>query len=434
MGAEEGFEGALAAIQQTRADIRGTKDWDILTDRRPTREDMDVPRSPTTRLIRGSLAHALDFLRHDPIYKEDKGAVDGFRAEVDRLAQAADRLDVQFHKNGREIETQVDGNVQPIYVAELDLNPPKEGEVDERIPWLMIGGALSTSEQNAGLSMALALQGERVMVATHPGQMGEQSGGRGFFERIGNSGKKDLKVFSQVVEKLGSSKLNLIGHSLGGRYVLEIAGINPNVEIHDVVALAPTGFEGRSLKGVGEGFAAEDKISKVDPEQFVGMASQGNEDAYRKSGIDLVGSLKDKAIGMLSFLGSGRAAASQAIASELIADKVLPNISGDLEIWTADGDGIVNPDAIENVVGEVIRRHSESTSRLSSYVVEGAGHNIFFINGLGFVRARDEEQQARHEALVSSPQVGKRIGADALERSAAEFLLKKTIKAEASAT
>lgn len=429
MAEERGFEGALADIQQTRVNIQGTKDADILTDKRPTREDIDVPRSPTTRLIRGSLAHALNYLRNDPMYREDRAAVDRFRAEGQVLARAADRLDVQFHKNGREVETQLEnGATQPIHVTELDLNPPKEGEVDKRIPRIMIGGALSTSEQNAGLSMALALQGEKVLVMTYPGQMREQSGARGILERIANPAKKDVDAFTQVIQNLGYPQVNLIGHSMGGRYALEIAGkgaLKNKVEVHDVVSLAPTGFEKRNLKAVGDGFAAEDKVSHVDPEQFVGMALQGNEDAYRKSGIDLEGSLKDKATGLLSFLGAGRAAASQSINSSVISNHVLPNITGDLEIWTGENDKIVQEGAVQNVVREAVDRNPREASRLSYYVIEGATHNTFFINGLGYTRAREAEQEARHDAQVGIPHIGKRISVDSLERSGAEWILKQ---------
>jgi len=105
------------------------------------------------------------------------------------------------------------------------------------------------------------------------------------------------------------------------------------------------------------------------------------------------------------------------IDGEVLA-RAASNIQGDLEIWTSSNDKIINADAIAGVVGEA----PFTTNNVSLYSMEGGNHNSYFTE-FGFNRARQEEQQARHEAQTTA--IGKKVSMESVERSGAEFILKQ---------
>lgn len=392
----------------------------VTTERRPSREDNEIPRSPTTRLIRGSLAATMKDIKNDPQMRV--GLLSEFVGASREMAEDLDKLDYQFHTNGRIVEAgKGSGERESIYLAELDLREPSN-EPDTRIPWVMIGGASSISEQNAALSMALALQGERVFVLTLPDQMKEQTGGRSLREKIANSYNEDFNAFRRVIEDLGVSKVNLIGHSLGGGLVLELAGdqeLSQKVQVEDVLALDPTGFERRRIFPMAIAFKNTAKDVEKDPEAKTIMLEQGNIDAHRASGIGQENGILKPLKEGLSFLSSGRASASKRFSPEKLAE-ISGHVSGDVEIWTGESNRVVKPEAIIECVN-----NAGDVPNLSLYVIKGGKHEAIIANALGFIATHMDEKRSRAELgdLYRSKNI--KISISTLERSGAEYLLKQ---------
>jgi len=414
------IENVQGELSNTRASIQGNLDADILTDRRQVPGVENGPfRSPTNRLIRGSLAHAMKLLRDDPISaRENRGIVFDFAHGQRALTEKLDQIDLQYRDNGIEVE---DGRGGLIHVSTLDVNNPQEGE-DNRIPWVMIGGATSTSEANAALPIALAVAGEMVSVMTYPEQMRMREGGRGFSDKISNSGDDDFERFKSAIKSLGYAKINLVGHSLGGSLVLRIAA-DPEfaeiVEVQDVVALAPTGFIRKPVIGNALDFQKEGGVISADPEMEASIFKQGVMDANNPSLMgDPVG-IKGKLDFALNFASTGRAAATKTI-NEGVLERAIDNVKGDVEVWTGSEDKIIREQEVHSLVGKMSQKFP---NRISSYSLDGGSHNSFFTNAFGFVRARAEEQQARRDAGISM--VGKRIEENTLERSGAEMILRQ---------
>ena len=265
----EGIIGdAMASIAQTRQEIQGTN-ANVQTRPESSREDAEAKRSPTNRLIRGSLAHALTYLRDDPrVTGENRQVLYDFAKEERKLSTSIDKLDAQYRSNTAEYD---DGKGGKIHTVTLDLKEFAEGEEDTRTPWIMVGGASSTDEGNAGLPMAMALQGEKVTILTYPEQIKLQKGGdgRSILESLSNKGQEDLEIFKNVAPQIGYSKTNLLGHSLGGAMVLSMASdpeFASKMGIENVVVMAPTGFEKRRFTGISKAFLDEGARLNSDPE------------------------------------------------------------------------------------------------------------------------------------------------------------------------
>ncbi|MBP6913031.1 MAG: hypothetical protein KBC00_00265 [Candidatus Levybacteria bacterium] len=416
----------LAKVQTRRDAAAKTENPDITTDRRPTRENTDVPRSPTTRLIRGSLTASLKDIKNDPQMRVD--LVPGFVSESRKMAEDLDKLDVQFHKSGKFLDAGKGSDKKnSIYAVTLDLREPSN-EPDTRTPWVMIGGAYSTSEQNAALSMALALQGEKVMVVTHPEQMRDQEGRRGLLDLFKNTAKDDIGMFKNALVSTGFSKVNLLGDSVGGAFALALASdseLTKKVQIENAIILQPVGFEKRTQKELMTEGNADEKRNVNDPEAKVIMALQGNTDAYRKSGAQLhdVSSFK-RMIEARKFISSSKVTSDKLNDSESIA-RAVENISGELEIWSCGGDGLARPEAIQAAINNALPLLKEDDkTRLYSYNVTGAHHNQLILNAFGFMRARFEEQEARRQ-IGEAYKGTKTMDIKTMERSGAEYLLKK---------
>lgn len=416
------IEGALQDISANRQKIAGNENADILTDRRQilSNENLEPPfRSPTNRLIRGSIAYALAYLRDNPqVTGENRQVVYDFAKKQREMTVKLDQLDLQYKNNGRLVEDGLGGH---IYASTLDLQEKKEGEEDTRVPWVMIGGSTSTSEANASLPIALALSGEKVTILTYPEQMQLQAGKRSFMDKIRNAKKGDLLKFSNAIKNLGERKINLIGHSLGGAFVLALASDNSfvsSVEINDVISLAPGGFTKRNMLSLGKGFGREDVNVRRDPEMKASIYDQGVVDANRPSAMGNPGNLIQTAGFLLNFLSTGRATATRFINSQVV-ENAAQNVTGDIEVWTASKDSIIKEDEVHKAVENVAERHP---GKVASYTLEGT-HNTFFTNAFGFVRHRSLERDRRHKE--KTPVQKKEIDANDLERSGAEFLLKE---------
>ncbi len=408
----------MANIAQKRQEIHGTKE-NVLTRPEATRDDPDAKRSPTNRLIRGSLAHALTYLREDPrVTGENRQVLYDFAQEERELALNLDKLDSQYRSNTAEYD---DGKGGKIHTVTLDLKELAEGEEDTRTPWIMVGGASSTDEGNAGLPVAMALQGEKVTILTYPEQMKLQKGGdgRSLLESFSNKGQEDLEIFKNVAPQTGYKNTNLLGHSLGGAMVLSMASdpvFASKMGIENVVVMAPTGFEKRRFAGISKAFLDEGAKLNSDPEAKI-FLNQGVMDANRPSGVGAEGLLGAIKLGK-DLVSGGKAAATKMIDGEVLA-RAASNIHGDLEIWTSSEDKIINAE----VVGEVVKDAPFSTNNVSLYSMEGGNHNSYFIEAFGFNRVRQEEQKARHES--QTPSIGKRVSIGSMERSGAEYLLKQ---------
>lgn len=417
----------LKKVAQRRQDANLVPKTQIATRREQVRqesEDSEIFRSPTTRLIRGSLAATLKDIKNSPEMRVS--LLPGFVAESRIMAKNLDKLDLQFNTTGKFLDAGKGPEKRnSIYAVTLDLQEKTETP-DTRVPWVMIGGAYSTSEQNASLSMALALQGEKVIVLTHPEQMRDQEGFRGPKDLMRNTAREDIEMFKAALGSTGFSKVNVLGDSLGGAYALAVASdSNLSVQIENAVILQPVGFEPRSQKELMTEGNADEKRNVNDPEAKYIMAYQGNTDAKRKSGAQLhdVNFLK-RAIESRKFISSSKAAGEQLNDATSVV-KAVNNISGDLEIWECGEDRLARPEVITTAV-EKAREGlgAEQQSRLVSYDVEGAHHNQLILNAFGFIRTRLEEQRARSE-MGGDYKGAKKISVGSLERSGAEYILKQ---------
>lgn len=406
-------------IQSRRNEAKASKNPQVTAERSMAEgTQIEVPQSPTARLLLHSIDASFVDIKSDPRMTVD--LLPAYAKEAQELKQGINKLDYQYHTNSIDVPVSVgkDSKLQFMHVTELDIARPPVGEKDERIPYIMIGGAGSTTEQNAMLAMALALEGKRVKVISFPEQnQGRMVGGRSMKDKISNTRELQMESFKKTIQHLGHEKMNFVGHSLGAAQIIELASDQDFAgKVNDIISLAPVGFEKQNVLSMGKRFGDQGGFTKNDPESKVAMLDQGNIDAAVSSKL-----------GLVDFIGLGKAAAQHTVTDNVLAG-ALQNMTGELQVWAGERDTVSRPDAIHGGLKNFVQDHPEYTDRVASYTVTGGYHDLFITHALGLTAAGDREAEHRERG---KPYLEKAIGADTLVRSGSEWILSK-MKAEAS--
>lgn len=246
-------------------------------------------RELTTRWHRGELYRALRDLRREvSATKKSGGNValakerlrDFYRAEK-KISRDLDELTRQLNSNVTEVELNTpEIGHHRLPVVTLDLHPPREGEKDDRVPTVFIGGIATSPYQQFELASAMALSGERVHCFTYP-EHSTAKAPSDWTKRLQADGTYRLHAaaLKETIQQLGLERVNLVGLSMGGSIAMEAAS-DPEFadRLNDLVVLEPVGLEEKSLTELGRDFVGKQVVGRTlfNPEGAVKSWRQGD--------------------------------------------------------------------------------------------------------------------------------------------------------------
>ena len=136
------------------------------------------------------------------------------------------------------------------YVVTLDLNPPIEGQVDTRIPYLLIPTYAATPHHVVNMAASILYEGGKVIALTDPANRATTDTPEkidDWLSRVKAEGSLRLhaKLVKKIAEKLEIQKANVVGISMGAEVALQ-AALDPEFAsiMNDLVVVEPTGIAG----------------------------------------------------------------------------------------------------------------------------------------------------------------------------------------------
>src|SRR3989338_1531775 len=247
-------------------------------------------RELTTRWHRGELYRVLRDLRREAVRAKKSGGdvastkerLNDFYKVERQISRELDELNRQLNDNVAqvEIETSEIGH-HSLPVVTLDLHPPREGEKDDRVPTVFIGGIATSPYQQFELAAALALSGQRVHCFTYP-EHSTADAPPDWAERLKRDGTYRLhaEALKETVRKLNLERINLVCVSMGGGIALETASDEEFCRRHidDLIALEPIGLEEKSLAALAKDFGIKQVVGKTlaNPEGAIKSWRQGD--------------------------------------------------------------------------------------------------------------------------------------------------------------
>lgn len=245
----------------------------------------------------------------------------------------------------------------------MDLNPPKDGEEDKRTPYFIVPQYVTNPHQSAALSMALALEGQKVHVMTYPEEHKMAKPPADWLERVKEEGTLALhaKLAKKVAKGMGIERPNLMGFSMGAAIALEMAS-DSGYEVNDLIVMEPpTVIHKGTLKqladfGVIEGIPAvlnaEDRLKTVLSDR-----------------PEVTGVLKGTERVMVPLL-----------AKKQIDDEKLQRINpkGRYQVWLG-GDSAITGEKTEQAFVDAEKGRiaaNPDASPLEVYRIEGVGHGV----------------------------------------------------------
>ncbi|OGL60454.1 hypothetical protein A3H10_00085 [Candidatus Uhrbacteria bacterium RIFCSPLOWO2_12_FULL_46_10] len=246
-------------------------------------------RELTTRWHRGELYRVLRDLRREAVRAKKSGGdvastkerLNDFYKVERQISRELDELNRQLNDNVAqvEIETSEIGH-HSLPVVTLDLHPPREGEKDDRVPTMFLGGIATSPYQQFELASALALSGQRVHCFTYP-EHSTAEASSDWIKRLQADGTYRLHAaaLKETIKQLGLERVNLVGLSMGGGIALEAAS-DPEFADHieDLIVLEPVGLEEKSLVALGRDFVGKQVLGRtlLNPEGAVKSWRQGD--------------------------------------------------------------------------------------------------------------------------------------------------------------
>lgn len=246
-------------------------------------------RELTTRWHRGELYRALRDLRREVVQAKKSGGDvarakerlhDFYRAEKE-ISRDLDELTRQLNNNVTKVELDTpEIGHHRLPVITLDLNPPREGEEDDRVPIVFIGGIATSPYQQFELASALALSGERVHCFTYP-EHSTAEAASDWMKKLQTDGTYRLHAaaLKETIKQLGLKRVNLVGLSMGGGIVLEVASDSDFADrLNDLIVLEPVGLEEKSMAVLGRDFVGKQVVGRTlfNPEGAVKSWRQGD--------------------------------------------------------------------------------------------------------------------------------------------------------------
>lgn len=382
----ENLEGKLNKKSLGEKIVSEVQTRHVPEDQQQMREE-SVDRSELNRFERGQILKAYKILRKE-IREAEKDGEDVFakkmllkdiRGRAKKTEAQLDDLEKQFEENVSVVEVETKYGNFSVPVTELDLNRPKEGEKDERIPYVFWGGINSNVETNGCVLMALALKGQRVLGIPHfeQKQVKKPEGvtATNIFKQEQGFGVH-AQVTAGVLEKLGIEKCNLIGYSTGASIALESAikfseDEKMSGRINDLIAIEPVGVDEAGLAGLTTGLGKNILQDMGFSEARIKVLKQAAEtnDTEQKAPLDL------QAVMTLT---------KRHFTPERLG-KI--NVEGKFQIWSGTSSGLMNIEAIEESVQEAnqLIEQNGKGSKAQIYEVKGGTHYSPIINAVGFV-------------------------------------------------
>ncbi len=253
----------------------------------------DIHRGTVERFERGEFYRAyMDFRRRmrdaekrgeDTTDKKEEFRI--FRQKATEFKKKLDTLNKQFYpyKNDWDRVDVSDPELgeHHIPVVTLDLNPPKEGEPDKRVPYFFVPTYIANPYQVAFLAMALALEGQKVHVMTYPEKYKMSESSPDWLKIVKNAGtlRPYAKLAQKVADGLILDNYNLVGTSMGAAVSLEMASDPASKgRINDLIIVDPPSLHDRNswkmalydyglMEGVVEGLDREIRIKAEQSER-----------------------------------------------------------------------------------------------------------------------------------------------------------------------
>ena len=261
-----------------------------------------------------------------------------------------------------------------IPVITLDINPPKEGEKDERVPYFIVPVYIGNPYQEAFFAMSLALEGQKVHVMTYPEKkIMAESDEKQWLELLRS--KRTMEPYSRlakkIIENMNLQNINLIGTSMGAEVVLEMAQ-DPEFaqRINNLVSLEPTSLYERRTLGMLWDFAREAVPG------FLGINREESVKAAKSERPELE----------VSMGRGGGWVEAPFLWAPIIAQKHLTaenlagiNIKGNFQVWTG-GDSRITGERAQAVLAEAqkIRSNTPGLTPLQIVEVEKFHHPQLF--------------------------------------------------------
>ncbi len=369
----------------------------------------EIDRGVSVRFERAEIARALKAFKSLPERKaffqkiekakqrqEDPGShiealrqFDGkFRKGVSELEKNLDTLYRQFYENRIPVKiNDPELGIDEISVAVLDLNPPKKGEEDARIPYVLIPTYASSPVQTAEFSIQLALKrglkGEKVMVWTFPEKYLLSKPAADWLEKLRKNGTLEpyARAVGKTIQKLRgeeipedkritTERINLVGISMGAAIVLEMAA-DPDFsgQIEDLIVVEPPSvIKKSSAKFLIDYGLRESPRALVNAEERIKVA------------------VGENARENVATLTKTPFVVTPILAKELIPQKKLRRIRphGRFQVWFGGDSSVTGRKTREAFLeAESARRDDPNASPLEMYVIKGGRHQSPIVHSGG---------------------------------------------------
>ncbi len=329
-----------------------------------------------------------------------------FREQTDVIRKNFDALNAQFFDNIERVHIEDEKlGIHDIPVVTLDLNPPKEGTMDERIPYFIVPTYIANPDQVAFFAESLALEGQKVYVMTYPEKYKISGSGQEWLQRVKEDGTLGIYVnlVEKIVQGLNLENFNLVGLSMGAPVVMEMAS-DPEFgkKINDLIAVDPPSIRDRSGIKLLLDFGIDTALSATNRELMVKAALASNRPEMTVS----MGGLTDAPKIIAPILGR----------AEITADMISKiNPKGKFEVWTS-GDSSITGRETQNILLEAEKQRRQvnpGSSPLRLINAEGYRHqHMFSTLGMADVIVNDRDTS---ETVIT-------IGKDGLATNAAQAM------------
>lgn len=365
----------------------------------------DIERGENTRFERGQIYKAYKILRTEIKDAEKrgentvdkKGLLKEIRTRAKETEKNLDELETQLEKNIKVIDVETEFGKFSVPITELDLKRDlKEGEKDERTPYIFWGGIRSNAKMNGCALMALALTGQKVYMIPHLEQekVGKPENFRETLVKQGDF-KPHARITTEIIKNLGLERCNIIGYSMGAGVVLETAielSSDPELKdlLNDLIVVEPIGLKDQSLTKLAAKFIY-DGATKVSPspEARIKIARQGLE---TNEGDNIL------AVEM------GRIATKKHFTPERLG-KI--KATGSFQWWVGKASAVTDISLTERIVqetqNEMLEGNPSATLPELNELVGGT-HGMLNMNSIGITKMFTEKRQKDEVIKVKNVQ------------------------------
>lgn len=366
-----------------------------------------IKRGESTRFERGQILKAYKVLRKE-ISEAEKGGeravekrvlLKEIRSRAKVMEQGLDKLEHQFDDNVTVIDVDTKYGKFSVPVTELDLRIKKDGEIDERVPYIFWGGIGGNVETNGCVMMALALAGQRVIgVPQFEQKQVKKTEGvtaaKIFKEERGFDTHAEATI--GIINGLGLKRCNLIGYSTGANIALETATKMSNDEklkgrINDLIVIEPVGLDEAGVEGLVTGLGKNVIQDMPFSEARIKVLQQAAETNATEQKLPL----EPEAVFTLA-----KKHFSQERLNQI-------QVAGKMQMWGGRSSGLANMRLMEKVIGGIQQSTQEKNpNAILPQLIEviGGTHYTPITNAMGFAReivaSREQGEQTKEPKIL----------------------------------